>query len=106
MNVKLHLNIAEFDPLERTAEAFGCNAEDIVYSALNDYMLKLGQAAAAGRDMPRDGAAALARAKADVLATKQARGANLPLWADSACSVHNYEGKGPDYGEKSGHAAY
>lgn len=36
-----------------------------------------------------------------VLNKKLARKNNLPLWADSAGSVHNYEGFGPDYPGKS-----
>ena len=106
MNIKLHLNAAEVSPLERTAEAFGCDVEDIVYSAVNHYMLRLGRLSSHANETGKNAEAELEAARAEVLATKQARNDNLPLWADSACSVHNYEGKGPNYGEKSRLAAY
>ena len=42
----------------------------------------------------------------EVLNTKLARKNNLPLWADSAGSVHNYEGLGPDLAAKSKKSAF
>ena len=43
MNIKLHLDKAEYDPIERTAEAYGCAVEDVVYTAVNEYMLRIGR---------------------------------------------------------------
>ena len=39
--------------------------------------------------------------RSEVLNTKLARKDNLPKWADSAGSAHNYEGLGPDMSVKS-----
>ena len=44
--------------------------------------------------------------RAGVLNLKLARKDNLPLWADSAGSVHNYEGLGPDQSVRSRKAIY
>ena len=101
MNIKLHLDDAEYNPIERTAEAFGCNVEDVVYTAVNLYMLSIGNftdESAPGHPQSHPDFDAM---RAVVLNTKLARKNNLPRWADSAGSVHNYEGFGPDYAAKS-----
>lgn len=101
MNIKIHLDHAESDPIVRTAEAYGCTVEDLVYHALNVYMLRLGsfeeQCGPECRKMFTD----FATMRGAVHNTKLARANNLPLWADSAGSVHNYEGFGPDGSAKS-----
>ncbi len=106
MNIKLHLDQAEYDPIERTAEAYGCEVEDVVYTAVNEYMLRIGnfkeQCGAECRKIHTDFAAM----RTEVLNTKLARKNNLPLWADSAGSVHNYEGLGPDLAAKSKKSAF
>lgn len=75
--IKLHLEMAECDALERYAEQLGVSAEDVVYAALNRLMLQ-------GRDP---------EAQKDIRETAEWRRDNLPLWSDSAASVHAYEGK-------------
>ena len=101
MTIKLHLDDAEYKPIERAADAFGCTAEDVVYNAVNLYMLSIGhfneESSPAFPGLRRD----FESVRSVVLHTKLARKDNLPLWADSAGSVHNYEGFGPDYSAKS-----
>ena len=79
MNIKLHLDEAESAPVVRLAEALKVNPEDVLYTALNRLMMH-----ARENDVHQD-----------ILQTRQARGNNLPLWADTAGSVHNYEGMSP-----------
>lgn len=106
MTIKLHLDHAEAAPIERAAEAFGCTPEDLVYTALNAYMLRLGsfteQCGPECKKMFTD----FETMRAAVLNLKLARKDNLPLWADSAGSVHNYEGLGPDQSVRSKKAIY
>lgn len=106
MTIKLHLDHAESAPIERAAEAFGCKSEDIVYAAVNLYMLRLGsfteQCGPDCKKMFTD----FETMRAGVLSMKLARKDNLPLWADSAGSVHNYEGLGPDQSARSKKALY
>ena len=78
--IKLHLEAAESDAIARYAETIGTKSEAVLYAALNRLML-------AARDPAvRD----------EILQTWAAKQHNLPLWADSACSVHAYEGKADD----------
>ncbi len=85
MNIKLHLDEAESAPVVRLAETLQVSPEDVLYTALNRLMLH-----ARENDIQKD-----------ILQTRQARGNNLPLWADTAGSVHNYEGMSPCEPEKS-----
>ena len=85
MNIKLHLDDAESDPLVRLAEALGVKTEDVVYAALDRLMMHARES----------------EIQDDILRLKNSRSANLPLWADSAGSVHNYEGMSPAEPEKS-----
>ena len=101
MNIKLHLDVAEFKPIERTAEAFGCGVEDVVYTAVNEYMLSIGHFNPPSGSMKVAQPSDFDSMRSLVLNTRLARRDNLPLWADSAGSVHNYEGFGPDYSAKS-----
>ena len=75
--VKLHLEMAERDALDRYADSIGVSPEDVVYAALNRLLLQ-------GRDP---------EVQQDIRETKQWRKDNLPLWSDSSASVHAYEGK-------------
>ena len=75
--IKLHLEMAEIDALERYADSLHVSAEDVVYAALNRLMLQ-------GRDPA---------VQQDIRETSEWRRDNLPLWSDSAASVHAYEGK-------------
>jgi len=83
--IKLHLDDAEYDAVIRYAESLSTKPEAIAYSALNRLMLSAKDPAV----------------RADIVATWEGRAANLPLWADSARSVHAYEGKQDDEPEQS-----
>jgi hypothetical protein len=83
--IKLHLETAEFAAVNRYAEALGVSPEDVAYAALNRLMLSR-----AGTDVSRD-----------ITETRGWRRHNLPLWSDSAGSVHAYEGKPDDEPEPS-----
>ena len=84
-SIKLHLDSAEYDAVCRHAKTLEVSPEDLVYAAVNRLML-----AAGNPDVNRD-----------VQETRGWRRNNLPLWSDSACSVHAYEGKPDDEPEKS-----
>ena len=79
MNIKIHLDEAESAPIVRLAEALKVSPEDVLYAALNRLMMQ-----ARENDVQKD-----------ILQIRQARENNLPLWADTAGSVHNYEGMSP-----------
>ena len=85
MNIKLHLDEAESAPVVRLAEALQANPEDVLYAALNRLMLH-------AREID---------VQQEIIQTRQSRGNNLPLWADTAGSVHAYEGMPPCEPEKS-----
>jgi hypothetical protein len=73
--IKIHLEEAEFAAVERLAKAMRVGAEDVAYAGLNRLMLQAADEAV----------------RKDVLATRDWRGDNLPLWSDSAGSIHAYE---------------
>jgi len=75
--IKLHLEMAERDALDRYADSLGVSSEDVVYAALNRLLLH-------GRDP---------EVIQDIRETREWRRDNLPLWSDSSASVHAYEGK-------------
>jgi hypothetical protein len=83
--IKLHLEQAEYEPVERLATALGVSPEAVLYAGLNRLMLE------ARRPGLREEVAQLWEAHRD----------NLPLWSDSACSVHAYEGKPDDEPHRS-----
>jgi hypothetical protein len=85
MNIKLHLDEAESAPVERLAEALEVKPEDVLYAALNRLMMH------AREKETQD----------EIAQTRLARANNLPLWADTAGSVHNYEGMSPCEPERS-----
>ena len=101
MNIKLHLDLTEYDPIARTAEAYGCKVEDVLYTAVNEYMLRIGnfkeQCGPECRKIHTDFEAM----RAEVLNTKASRKENLPLWADNSGGAHNYEGRSPEPVDKS-----
>ena len=76
MSIKIHLDEAEMKPVVRLARALHVEPEDVAYAALNRLML-----------CARDPAV-----QAEIVNLKQSKATNLPLWADSAGSVHAYEG--------------
>jgi hypothetical protein len=79
-NIKIHLEQAEYDAVERFATSIKVKPEAVVYGALNRLMLEA-----------RDPAVCK-----DIVETWTWHRDNLPLWSDSACSVHAYEGKADD----------
>ena len=78
--IKLHLESAELAAIERYAASLKVSPEDVLYTALNRMMMH-------GREP---------EVRQDILETREWRGENLPLWSDSAGSVHAYEGKSDD----------
>lgn len=76
MSIKIHLDDAEMNPVSRLARVLHVEPEDIAYAALNRLMLEA-----------RDPAT-----QAEIVNLKSAKVSNLPLWADTAGSVHAYEG--------------
>lgn len=74
--IKLHLEAAEIAAVERFAKKIHVTPEDLLFCALNRLMTAC------------DDPAVLK----DIHETKAWRGDNLPLWSDSAGSVHAYEG--------------
>lgn len=91
MNIKLHLDKTEFEPVERTAEVIGCKAEDVVYAALHAFMERLShlhaQAGPAGQDQEEE-IDALCR---EVLELKRNRRILPPIWADLPVLPDNIE---------------
>ena len=83
--IKLHLEAAEYDAVARFAESINVKPEAVVYAALNRLMLD----------------ARNPEVRADIVSTWDWHRANLPLWSDSAGSVHAYEGKSDDEPEPS-----
>jgi hypothetical protein len=85
--IKLHLQDEEFSAVERYADAIGVKAEDVVYAALHRLMLQTKTEQAA--------------IDQDIREAREWRRDNLPVWSDSARSVHAYEAKGEDPSEPS-----
>lgn len=79
MTIKLHLDEAESAPIVRLADILEVKPEDVVYAAVNRLML---QAREPGIQQ-------------EIIHLSQARADNLPKWADTAGSTHNYEGMSP-----------
>ncbi|HVU25805.1 MAG TPA: hypothetical protein VHE13_16865 [Opitutus sp.] len=78
--IRLRLDPGEHDAIARFAAAVGVSPEDVAYAALNRLMQNA--------DDP-----CLRR---DIAETSAWRKNNLPLWSDSAHSVHVYESKHDD----------
>jgi hypothetical protein len=83
--IKLHLEQSEFDAIERFAISLNVKPEAVAYAALNRLML----------DAHQPGLAK------EIAETWDWHRQNLPLWSDSARSVHAYEGKADDNPEPS-----
>lgn len=83
--IKLHLEAAEYNAVERYASSLNVKTEAVAYAALNRLMLE----------------ARTPELRVDIVHTWEWHRENLPLWSDSACSVHAYEGKGDDEPEPS-----
>lgn len=84
-SIKINLERAEYNAITRYAEALGVSPEDIAFAALNRLMMQCEDG-----DVNRD-----------IVETREWRRNNLPLWSDSAGSVHAYEGKPDDEPERS-----
>jgi len=74
--IKIHLEAAEFNAVQRLAELTRSSPEDVAYCGLNRLMLQ-------GRS---------SEVQEDIVLTRGWRADNLPLWSDSAPSIHAYEG--------------
>lgn len=74
--IKIHLEEAERLPVERLAELLHVEPEDVAYAALDMLMLR-------ARDE---------KLQQDILQISHRKINSLPLWADTAHSVHAYEG--------------
>jgi len=77
MIVKLHLEFEEHEALQRYAEGLGVTDEDIAYASLHRLML-------AAKDSQEE-------IDRDIVATRNGRRANLPLWSDSAQLMQLHE---------------
>lgn len=85
--VKLHLEQAEYDAVVRFADTMHAKPEAVLYSALNRMMLD----------------PARSQLRTEISETWEGHHDNLPLWSDSACSIHAYEGKPDDEPSPSRH---
>lgn len=83
--IKIHLEQAEYDAVERFANTIKIKPEAVVYAALNRLMLETRKP----------------EVRTEIVETWDWHRNNLPLWADSAQSVHAYEGKADDEPEPS-----
>jgi hypothetical protein len=83
--IKIHLEYAEYNAIERLAGLIDVAVEDVAFAGLNRLML-----VARDREVQND-----------IVLTRRWRQDNLPLWSDTAGSVHNYEGMSPCEPEKS-----
>ena len=77
--IKIHLEHAEYDAVERFATSIHSTPEAVAYCALNRIMLDTHNP-----ELP-----------VEIGQTWEAHRENLPLWSDSAGGPHGYEGK-PD----------
>lgn len=75
--IRIHLDDEESAAVERLADSLKVKPEDVAYAALNRLMMRA-----------RDEAI-----RKEIVETKAWRADNLPLWSDTAHSVHAYEGK-------------
>ena len=78
--LKVHLDSEELAAVERLAAMLNVKPEDVAYAALNRLMLQAHDTALHD----------------DIVETRALRRENLPLWSDTAHSVHAYEGKHDD----------
>lgn len=84
-SIKLHLEQAESDAVARFAASLNVKSEAVLYTALNRLMLDARNPVL----------------KTEIAETWAAHFDNLPLWSNSACSPHPYEGKADDEPEPS-----
>ena len=73
--IKLHLEIEEFEPVNRLAHELGVHPEEVVYAGLSHLMKHI-------EETP---------VREEVKEVKESRRNSLPAWADHAHEVHAYE---------------
>ena len=83
--IKIHLEYAEYDAIERVASALNVKPEALAYCALNRLMLDSHNPA-----LPTE-----------IAETWEHHRDNLPLWSDTAGGPHGYEGKADEDPEPS-----
>src|SRR5690606_19641779 len=83
--LKIPLEDAELDAVKRYAQTLGVSPADVAYAALNRLMMQAREP----------------EVRTDIVETSRWRRQNLPLWSDSAQSVHAYEGRAADDPEPS-----
>ena len=83
--LKIPLEDAELDAVKRYAQTLGVSPADVAYAALNRLMMQAREPEVC----------------TDIVETSRWRRQNLPLWSDSAQSVHAYEGRADDEPEPS-----
>ncbi len=81
--IKIHLDDEEFAPISRLADQLHVRPEDIAYAGLNRLMMH------STEETLLD----------EITQIRAWRSSNLPLWGDSARSVHAYEGKADEHSE-------
>lgn len=106
MKIKLHLEWAEFEPIERTAEAMGCDVEDVVYAAVDAFMSRLGNLDGYCGPECRHAFKDPEAMREHVHNLKEGRKDNLPLWADTAGGAHNYESFPAEHSHKTKGSRY
>ena len=74
-SIKIHLENEEISAIARMAEALGVNVSDLGYAALHRLMLEEENL----------------ELRAEVARLKEERRNTLPVWSDTAHSVHVYE---------------
>jgi len=101
MKIKLHLEREEYEPIERTAEAIGCDAEDVVFAAVDAFMSRLGNLDGYCGPNCRHTFKDHETMRAYVKNLKDSRKDNLPIWADTAGGAHNYESFPAEHSHKA-----
>ena len=85
--IKIHLEYAEYDAIERFASHLNVKPEAVAYCALNRLMLDTHNPVLV----------------TEIAQTWEDHRENLPLWSDSAGGPHGYEGKADDVSAPSRH---
>ena len=85
--LKIPLEDAELDAVKGYAQTLGVSPADVAYAALNRLMMQAREP----------------EVRTDIVETSRWRRQNLPLWSDSALSVHAYEGRADDEPAPSRH---
>ena len=106
MKIKIHLERAEYEPIERTAEAMDCEVEDVVYAAVDAFMSRLGNLDGYCGPECRHNFKDPEAMREHVLNLKEGRKENLALWADTAGGAHNYESFPAEHSHKTKGSRY